>query len=102
VLAQLQKILMAAAGARPPSPKILAKFLSRDPFFMTIGAEEPPSGDLLRAMASNYPTVTFVLLGGTEFGTLPEEDVVVRVQPPLSEGVEDTATATKHVILQLQ
>jgi TIR domain len=102
VLAQLQKILMTAAGARPPSPNILTNFLSRDPFFVTIGAQEPPSGDLLRAMAGDYPTVTFVLLGGTEFGALPKEDVVARVQPPLSKGVEDTATATKHVILQLQ
>jgi TIR domain len=102
VLVQLQKILMAEAGARPPSARILTTFLARDPFFVTIGAEEPPSGDLLRAMARDYPTVTFVLLGGSEFGTLPEEDIVARVQPCLSDGVEDAATATKQVILQLQ
>ena len=102
VLDALYKAIAPLTRARPVTQSILTKFLTRDPFFVTIGTETPPSRMLLRKMAVDYPTVTFVVLGGTDFTSLPEEEVVVRVQPALGEGVEDTAAATKGEILQLQ
>ena len=69
---------------------------------MTIGTEMPLSEMLLRKMAVDYPTITFVVLGNTDFTRLPGQDVVVRVQPALPEGVENAATAAKGEIFQLQ
>jgi hypothetical protein len=102
VLAALYKAIAPLTRAKPVTPSILTKFLARDPFFVTIGTETPLSRMLLRRMAVDYPTVTFVVLGGSGFTSLPEGEVVVRVQPALGEGVEDSAAATKGEILQLQ
>jgi hypothetical protein len=105
------KAVAPLTRANPVTREIVKEFLkakqkgNEKPFFAALApdpeTETPPSETLMSQLATDYPDVTFVVLAGTDFSAAPAAKAV-RVQPPLAEGVENTAAATKGEILGLQ